>query len=910
MLQNCKIRFIDQGGESFHIDALSGMMGAADGEVEEMPSVRTLGAVEPAESAARPFPPESGGAVINSEEEDEVAATNSSHEVAPPRLSAPQDRRPLDCPPPTAGHDRKNSRSEGELRTALCHEQQCSLSSRTEFCHDHSLMGSPNVTQRPPPAKMPAQLSQEPPPNEVNPGGNLLDETPLSLRHQELIKMQDEIMQTASSSGAQKQPGGLLGTHSSPAARLESSQCPRPDIRLEPPLSSHHQELTRVQAGLLQNGSSNTAGIHLGPDASQSLDKGDSSSHQELMRMQAELLQGQSGSYPFSSLHFDSSTRHQSAHNESSLPLRHKEQTTRQVPHTIGSISGSHTPRRSPLTVTGCQDTNDGEPPLSPRRQELMRIYMRIKDELLQHGNVPSSEELQSEISVEAAVNTSEEGDLTDDLTPQPSQHHQEFARMQAQLLQQHSYSLPSDQQHAGHHQDPHNVYPQDHGSGIQYNPYISIAQALRTRAPSRGSSVGSSNPGSHHSGSPQSNHQCFTDPELMVPDGDRIADNTGTNRRSEELPAVARVGDDASGYPTDAELPVLSPDGIAHGTLLAPIRSPRESDSVSDVTSLSNLNHPSANPFLLKPEQQQHPSRRNDDCLDNELRKAIAESQAAHIADTKQLVKQDIRLRRALELASKESASADCQAGADVIDSQGVVLRSPTEEDKILVQIIRQSILDERKRKVEAEKKYALMLEHALKQSEELAMHQQKQEEHLKRSEDELVLGMVAKSCAEVEAERQKEEELLRYAVTQSLESGAKDEKERKREEEQLKIALTQSLAENAAEMEKLRLSEQEQIRWAMTQSLVREVKVSGDELVEEGMRKSLNNGKDPELELEQITKPSLDKKECIGKEGGEQRKKPAESKSELDYDEDDLLKSQYGHYSERGCAAPDPST
>merc|ERR1711966_428567 len=105
--------------------------------------------------------------------------------------------------------------------------------------------------------------------------------------------------------------------------------------------------------------------------------------------------------------------------------------------------------------------------------------------------------------------------------------------------------------------------------------------------------------------------------------------------------------------------------------------------------------------------------------------------------------------------------------------------------------------------------------------------------------------------------------------------------------------------------EMEKLRLSEQEQIRWAMTQSLGREVKVGGDELVEEGMRKSLNNGKDPELELEQITKPLLDKKECIGKEGGEQRKKPVESKSELDYDEDDLLKSQYGYYSECGCAA-----
>jgi len=506
---------------------------------------------------------------------------------------------------------------------------------------------------------------------------------------------------------------------------------------------------------------------------------------------------------------------------------------------------------------------------------------MRIKDELAQHGNVPPSEGFQSETSIEAAVNASEPGAITDDLPHPPSRQHQQFTRMQAQLLQEHSYSLPSDQQHVSHHQDPHNLYPQDH----------TIAQTLLKRVPSRGSSLGRS-PGSHHSRSPQRFHQRFSDPGLMVPDGGRNANNTGTNPRSEEFPSVARLGGgDPSGYSVDdyhPQLPVLPPEEIAHGTSLAPIRSPRESDSVSDVTNSLNRNHPSANASLLQSEEQQHPSRINDDYLDSELRKAIAESQAAHIAHTKQQVTQDIRLRRALELASKESASADCQAGAGSSDSQGVVPQSSTEEDKNLVQTVRQSILDEQNRKAEAEKKYALELEYAMKQSEELVMHQQKEEAQLKRSEEELVLGTVAKSRAEAEAERQKEEELLRYAVTQSLAREANDEEERKREEEQLQIALTQSLAEDVAEKEKLRWSEQEQLRWALAQSLGGEAKVSEDELVEEGMRKSLNEGKDPELELEQMAKLSLEKKECIGEAGEEQRKKPAESKSELDCDKD----------------------
>merc|ERR1712085_28929 len=121
-----------------------------------------------------------------------------------------------------------------------------------------------------------------------------------------------------------------------------------------------------------------------------------------------------------------------------------------------------------------------------------------------------------------------------------------------------------------------------------------------------------------------------------------------------------------------------------------------------------------------------------------------------------------------------------------------------------------------------------------------------------------------------EAEAELQKEEELLQDALAQSLEKKAKEEKEREKEDEVVRTILNQSLADNKAEKAAMKQHEEDQIRQAMILSLAGEGKVSEDELVEEGIRESLNEGTDWEVEFEKMRKLSLEENEHTTKKRG----------------------------------------
>merc|ERR1711957_1099387 len=116
---------------------------------------------------------------------------------------------------------------------------------------------------------------------------------------------------------------------------------------------------------------------------------------------------------------------------------------------------------------------------------------------------------------------------------------------------------------------------------------------------------------------------------------------------------------------------------------------------------------------------------------------------------------------------------------------------------------------------------------------------------------EKELLQSVVAKSRAEAEAELQKEEELLRITIAQSLAKKAKEEKD-EQEKEELQQALAFILAEEA--------------------------KLSKDELLEEGIHNPLSKGNHPELdwELEKVLKLS-EEKEHVGEDQEGQLKQPA---------------------------------
>jgi hypothetical protein len=146
------------------------------------------------------------------------------------------------------------------------------------------------------------------------------------------------------------------------------------------------------------------------------------------------------------------------------------------------------------------------------------------------------------------------------------------------------------------------------------------------------------------------------------------------------------------------------------------------------------------SSPSTFKPSSPQNQTdggiRRGQDCGKTEIQRAISESQATHIAHTRQQVADDIKFRRSLELASIESARNLC---------------------------VEERLLSESK-KCEAE------LELALRQSEHIYAMRQQEEERVKASEEQLIADLLLRTRIEEENAQREEEEMLSRTLVVSL--------------------------------------------------------------------------------------------------------------------------------------------
>lgn len=184
--------------------------------------------------------------------------------------------------------------------------------------------------------------------------------------------------------------------------------------------------------------------------------------------------------------------------------------------------------------------------------------------------------------------------------------------------------------------------------------------------------------------------------------------------------------------------------------------------------TSATNVTPPPSVPMVTAAtipttmSHQQHPKPRvvymdNDE----EIRHTIMESQASHIAHTRQQVSDDIQLRRALEMASNASAQ-------DV--NNAVSAEEEDEEQQMLDLARRSSIMDEEKRLHSEKENYDAELKRAMEKSEQ----EREEGERLKESEANMLKELMAQSEAEENVMHEDEEEVYQRAISTSLEDSA----------------------------------------------------------------------------------------------------------------------------------------
>lgn len=155
------------------------------------------------------------------------------------------------------------------------------------------------------------------------------------------------------------------------------------------------------------------------------------------------------------------------------------------------------------------------------------------------------------------------------------------------------------------------------------------------------------------------------------------------------------------------------------------------------------------------------------------EIQQAITESQSSHIAHTRQQVAHDIQFRRALEIASNES---NIEGGPQEPSAASACTSSPNEE-QLIQMAARRSLLDEQARQDEENKKYEAELLKALRDSEEIDMVKQEEEQQQNETEADMLRKVLIQSEAErVEAMQhmQREEETLRRVMVSSLDKDA----------------------------------------------------------------------------------------------------------------------------------------
>ncbi|KAL3776167.1 hypothetical protein ACHAW5_005705 [Stephanodiscus triporus] len=253
-------------------------------------------------------------------------------------------------------------------------------------------------------------------------------------------------------------------------------------------------------------------------------------------------------------------------------------------------------------------------------------------------------------------------------------------------------------------------------------------------------------------------------------------------------------------------------------------------------------------------PERQVDESRRSrQSCNTSEIRRAISESQATHIAHTRQQVADDIEFRRSLERASNESARNLVGESADV------------DEREVL----------------SARDKYEAELELALRQSEHAHELRREEEERIRASEEELIADLLVRTRMEeerVRALRQEEDERIRASEEQLIADllvRTRVEEERvhalrQEEEERIRASEEQLIADllvrTRVEEEGARQQEEEMLRKALAASLEDHANVDENGSVAEAVKKSVQDcDVDP---IERVLQLSLDEKEMLDEE------------------------------------------
>ena len=222
-------------------------------------------------------------------------------------------------------------------------------------------------------------------------------------------------------------------------------------------------------------------------------------------------------------------------------------------------------------------------------------------------------------------------------------------------------------------------------------------------------------------------------------------------------------------------------------------------------------------------------------------IRRAITESQAAHIAHTRQQVADDIQFRRALEAAAQQSQQQQ---------RPSISAEQDTEEQEVILMARRRSILDEEQRRLVEIQQYEAEVQRAIDESH----HVQEEEERRKESESELIQEAMARSeieASKIPEDTEEEKELLRQAISTSMaNTDVVDEKDLL--EEAVRKSLSEKVNENDLIAEATRVS--------LTDSNSSNDDPEEEEILEEALRLSLEEKERAESEENELIRRALE--------------------------------------------------
>lgn len=223
-------------------------------------------------------------------------------------------------------------------------------------------------------------------------------------------------------------------------------------------------------------------------------------------------------------------------------------------------------------------------------------------------------------------------------------------------------------------------------------------------------------------------------------------------------------------------------------------------------------------------------------------IRRAITESQAAHIAHTRQQVADDIQFRRALEAAAQQSQQ---------LQRPSISAEQDTEEQEVILMARRRSILDEEQRRLVEMRQYEAEVQRAIDESH----HAQEEEERRKESESELIQEAMARSeieASKIPEDTEEEKELLRQAISTSMaNTDVVDEKDLL--EEAVRKSLSEKVNENDLIAEATRVS--------LTESnSSNDDPEEEEEILEEALRLSLEEKERAESEENELIRRALE--------------------------------------------------